>query len=74
MKKNWINVECFYLFSFTKIKEDYIKEFSKRITDISLMECERYNQVLAQQVAGGASDLLQQDWTEDQQSVKELLN
>lgn len=55
--------------SFNKIKDDYIKEFHKKITDISLMECERYNQVLAQQVAGGNTDLLQQDWTEDQQSV-----
>ena len=73
MKKNLIDIEQ-NLFSFLKVKEESIKEFSKRISDISLMECERYNQVLAQQVSGGASDLLQQDWTEDQQSVQKLFN
>lgn len=51
------------------MKDDYIKEFHKKITDISLMESERYNQVLAQQAAGGNADLVQQEWTEDQQSV-----
>lgn len=36
-----------------------------------MFEGDRFNQALAQQVAGAAGvEILAQDWTEDQQSVK----
>ena len=65
-------IECLtFAFSFTRIKEDYIRDFYTRINAISMAECDRFGAV-SQQAAGGATELLQQDWNEDQQSVNIL--
>lgn len=59
----------FFVVSFVKIKDDYIKEFSKKIQDISLIEFDRFNQVSGQQQGNPNAEELQNDWTEDQQNV-----
>ena len=73
-----INIKILYfiIFSFSKIKEDYIKEFYKKISDLANLEADRRSQILAQQQAtgnsGGTNELLQDDWNEDQLNVKTI--
>ena len=62
----------FFSFSFTRIKEDYIRDFYTRINTISMAECDRFSAVSLQQGTGGATELLQQEWNDDQIGVKLL--